>query len=191
MNVPETFFSIQEELVLFLLSCIAGAFIGVFYDIFRTLRLMIKHNFFFVIIEDVLFLACYAVFLSAFASVQARGELRFYFIIGNALGFTMYFFTLGSFVIRTLRKFFGLIGRIFAPVKAIYVILCKKVRGKFVENSKNIVKHIKKTDFLLPNDKHLLYNRSESKKRKNVNIVAEKSERKSGQGQKQRKKRSF
>ncbi len=191
MNVPETFFSIQEELVLFLLSCIAGVFIGVFYDVFRTLRLMIKHNFFFVIAEDVLFLACYAVFLSAFASVQARGELRFYFIIGNALGFTLYFFTLGSFVIRTLRKFFGLIGRIFAPVKAVYVILCKKVRGKFVENSKNIVKHIKKMDFLLPNDKHLLYNKSESKKRKNVDIVAEKNERKNGKGQKQRKKRSF
>lgn len=183
MNVPETFFSIQEELVLFLFSCVAGAFIGVFYDIFRTLRLMIKHNFFFVIIEDVLFLACYAVFLSAFASVQARGELRFYFIIGNALGFTMYFFTLGSFVIRTFRKFFGLIGRIFAPVKAVYVIFCKKVTGKFVENSKNFVKHIKKWNFLLPNAKHLLYNKSESTKRRNVNIVAEENKGKNGQGQ--------
>ncbi len=164
MRVPETFFSIQEEVTLFLLSCVAGAFIGIFYDIFRTLRLMIKHNFFFVIAEDVFFLACYAVFLSAFASVQARGELRFYFVIGNALGFTLYFFTLGTFVIRTFRKFFGLISRIFAPVKNLYSILCRKVRGKFVEISENNVKFIKKLKFLLPNDKHLLYNNNESKK---------------------------
>lgn len=183
MNVPETFFSTQEELVLFLLSCVAGAFIGVFYDIFRTLRIMIKHNFFFVVIEDVLFLACYAVFLSAFASVQARGELRLYFVIGNALGFTLYFFTLGSFVIRTMKKFFGLIGKIFAPVRTVYVIFCEKVRGKFVENSKNFVKRIKKIDFLLPNHRLLLYNNNESKKRKNVNTVAEKSKRKKGKSQ--------
>ncbi|MDE6789472.1 MAG: spore cortex biosynthesis protein YabQ [Ruminococcus sp.] len=183
MNVPETFFSIHEELVLFLLSCAAGAFIGVFYDIFRTLRLIIKHNFFFIIVEDVLFLSCYAVFLSAFASVQARGELRFYFIIGNALGFTLYFFTLGSFVIRTFRKLFGFVGRILSPIKAIYVILCKKAGGKFVESSKNIVKHIKKANFLLQSDKHLLYNKNESKKRKNVNIVAEENERKTGKSQ--------
>lgn len=181
MIIPETFFSIQEELVLFLLSCLAGAFIGVFYDIFRTLRLMIKHNFFFVVLEDVLFLSCYAVFLSAFASVQARGELRFYFIIGNALGFTLYFFTLGSFVIRTLRKFFGLLSRIFSPVKAVYVIFCKKVRGKFVENSENFKKRIKKSKSLLPKHNDLLYNRSETKKRKNVNTVAEKKERKAGE----------
>lgn len=177
MNVPETFFSIQEELVLFLLSCLAGAFIGVFYDIFRTLRLMIKHNFFFVVLEDVLFLSCYAVFLSAFASVQARGELRFYFIIGNALGFTLYFFTLGSFVIHTLKKFFGLVGRIFSPVKAVYVIFCKKVWCKFVENSKNFKKLIKKSKSLLPKHKTLLYNRNETKKRKNVNMVAKQQER--------------
>lgn len=190
MNVPETFFSIQEELVLFLLSCVAGAFIGVFYDIFRTLRLIIKHNFFFVILEDVLFLSCYAVFLSAFASVQARGELRFYFIIGNALGFTLYFFTLGSFVIRTLKKFFGLIGRIFSPVKAVYVILCKKVRCKFVENSENLKKRIKKSNSLLPKHRTLLYNRNETKKRKNVNIVAEQNEREAGESRKKRKKGS-
>ncbi|MCM1132395.1 MAG: spore cortex biosynthesis protein YabQ [Ruminococcus flavefaciens] len=180
MNVPETFFSVQEEMLLFLLSCVAGVFIGIFYDVFRTLRIMVKHNFFFVIAEDVLFLACYAVFLSAFASVQARGELRFYFIIGNAIGFTLYFFTLGIFVIRTLKKFFGFLGRIFSPIKALYVILCKKARGKFVGNSKNIAKRIKKSDLLLQNDKGLLYNIRESKKRKNVNIVAEKNERKNG-----------
>ncbi|MDE7365003.1 MAG: spore cortex biosynthesis protein YabQ [Ruminococcus sp.] len=173
MNVPETFFTIQEELFLFLFSCLAGVFIGIFYDIFRTLRIMIPHNSFFVVAEDVVFLSCYTVFLISFASVQARGELRFYFIIGNAIGFTLYFFTIGVFVIRTFRKFFGFIGALFAPIKAIYITICKKARCKFVENSKLFIKPIKKCNLLLQNDKHLLYNIRESKKRKNVNIVAQ------------------
>lgn len=172
MNVPETFFTIQEELFLFLFSCVAGVFIGVFYDIFRTLRIMIPHNSFFVVAEDVVFLSCYTIFLISFASVQARGELRFYFIVGNAIGFTLYFFTIGIFVIRTFRKFFGFIGALFAPIKAIYLTICKKARCKFVENSKLFTKPIKKCNLLLQNDKHLLYNIRESKKRKNVNIVA-------------------
>ena len=44
MNVPETFFTVSEELVLFGLSCLAGAVIGVFYDIFRVIRIIFPHN---------------------------------------------------------------------------------------------------------------------------------------------------
>lgn len=178
MNVPETFFSVKEEVFLFLFSCIAGVFIGVFYDIFRTVRIIIPHNAFFVFIEDIIFLAVYAVFLTSFASAQARGELRFYFIIGNAIGFIVYFFTVGTFIIRTFRKFFGFLGIIFSPLKALYVILCKKVRGKFVENSKLFQNHKKKINFDLQSSSRLLYNIKENKKRKNVDVVAEKRKRK-------------
>lgn len=177
MNVPETFFSIDEEIFLFGLSCLFGVIIGVCYDVFRTARILFPHNTVLVVIEDVVFMAGYAVFLSSFASVCARGELRFYYVVGNALGFIVYFFTFGSIIISTMKKIYfavrKLIGIIFRPFRSVYVNLQEKV-DKFVGYSKNSVKKIKKSRFLLLNTTDLLYNKKENKKRKNVDSVAEK-----------------
>lgn len=182
MNVPETFFSINEEVMLFLLSCVCGVFIGVGYDVFRTARIIFPHNTLAVVIEDVIFLAVYALFLSAFSSVFARGELRFYYTVGNSIGFTLYFFTLGSVVTATMRKIYSvmvsLVSAVLKPLKTVYVSLCKKIHGKTVENYENSVKSNKKSSFLLQNNNDLLYNKKENKKRKNVKNVAEKEKRK-------------
>jgi len=181
MIVPETFFSVSEELFLFGLSCVFGVIIGVCYDVFRTARILFPHNTILVVIEDVVFMAGYAVFLSSFASVCARGELRFYYVIGNALGFIVYFFTLGSIVIGTMKKIYfaitKVLGIILCPFRSVYVNLQEKA-DKFVGSSKNSVKRNKKSSFLLLNSTHLLYNKKENKKRKNVDSVAEKNKRK-------------
>ncbi|MDE6500776.1 MAG: spore cortex biosynthesis protein YabQ [Ruminococcus sp.] len=177
MNVPETFFSTSEEIFLFGISCLFGVIIGVCYDVFRTARILFPHNTVLVVIEDVVFMAGYAVFLSSFATVCARGELRFYYIVGNAIGFIVYFFTLGSVVIGTMKKIYffviKILGIIFRPFRSVYVNLQEKA-DKFVGSSKNSVKRNKKSSFLLLNPTRLLYNRKENKKRKNVNSVAEK-----------------
>lgn len=182
MNVPETFFSVHEELVLFALSCIAGAVIGICYDVLRALRLAFPHGIWLTAAEDAVFLGAYAVFLSAFASAAARGELRFYYIIGNAAGFSLYFFTLGSIVMRTLRKLTTAAGTVFkwitAPFRRVNVLICRKARAKFVGSSKSLVKFIKKMKMHLHCKLHLLYNKTENKKRKNVNIVAKKNKNK-------------
>lgn len=181
MNVPETFFSVSEEIFLFGLSCLFGIIIGVCYDVFRTARILFPHNTVLVVIEDVVFMAGYAVFLSSFASVCARGELRFYYVIGNALGFIVYFFTFGSIVIGTMKKIYFAVRKVIEvtlrPFRSVYVNLQEKA-DKFVGYSKNSVKRNKKSSFLLLNSTHLLYNKKENKKRKNVNSVAEKDERK-------------
>lgn len=178
MNVPETFFSINEEILLFGLSCLCGIIIGIFYDIFRTLRIIFPHNMLLVVIEDVLFMIAYTIFLSSFSTVCARGELRFYFILGNVLGFVFYFFTIGSIIINTMKKIFFAIKKVIEiilyPFRSLYVILQEKSH-KFVGSSKNSVKRNKKTSFLLLNNIDLLYNKKENKKRKNVNSIAEKS----------------
>ena len=179
MNVPETFFSVREELTLFGLSCLAGAVIGLCYDALRALRLMIRHGIWLTAFEDIAFLAGYAVFLSAFAAAEARGELRLYYVLGNALGFTLYYFTIGSIVIRIFRKLFGVAAAVFrlvtAPIRRLYVLLRKKARVKFVGSSKILTKINKMLKLLLPNPLTLRYNKMENKKRKNVNNVAKKN----------------
>lgn len=179
MNVPETFFSVNEQLVLFGLSCLLGGALGVFFDVFRALRVVLPHNAVLVAAEDFAFLCGYAVVLSAFVSAAARGELRFYYVIGNLLGFVLYIATVGSAVILTIRKLFSLIKAVLSfiirPVKTLYVFLCKKYGLKFVGTSKVFVKSIKKIEILLLNNSKLLYNKKENKNRKNVNSVVKKS----------------
>ncbi len=151
MNVPETFFTISEELRLFFLSCAAGAVFGVYYDIFRTLRLTIKHHSFFVFAEDSIFLATYGIFLSSFASAEARGELRGYYILGGIIGFTLYFFTVGKFVMGFMQK----IIKLLKSVLVIIVKPAKKIWSKIVELSKNTVKSAKKTSSPLQNNNEM------------------------------------
>lgn len=179
MNVPETFFTVNEQLILFGLSCIFGAALGICYDVFRTLRVLFPHNTGLVVIEDVFFLIGYAIFLSVFASAAARGELRFYYFIGNAIGFIVYFFTVGTAVIAVMKKLISLLKYIILiiirPLRYIYVFLYEKLGLKFVGSSKVFVKSLKNSKMLLLKRTHLLYNKKENKKRKNVKNVAEKS----------------
>ena len=178
MNVPETFFSVNEELVLFGLSCLFGALLGVIYDVFRTARVMMPHKGWMVFAEDAVFLGFYGIFLSAFASVASRGELRFYFVIGNAAGFALYLATVGSVVISTMKKLCYFLKKIirivFTPFRIFYVFISKKAAAKFVGYSEFIVNYIKKRKILLLKRPHLLYNKKESKMKGKVTNSAEK-----------------
>lgn len=180
MNVPETFFSVHEELALFGLSCLFGGLLGVAYDVFRTVRIMLPHKGWMVFAEDAVFLGFYGIFLSAFASAASRGELRFYFVIGNAAGFILYLATIGSVVTGTMKKICFLIKKImhivFTPFRILYVFISKKAAAKFVGCSKFIVNFIKNCKILLLKHTHLLYNKKETKRKGNVTNSAEKVE---------------
>lgn len=178
MSVPETFFSVSEELRLFGLSCAFGAAFGLLFDLFRTARIIFRHNVPLVVIEDIAFLVIYGIFLSAFASAAARGELRFYFAIGNLLGFLLYLSTVGSLVSSAMKKLFFALNKllclIFYPIRRSYVFLRKKAELKFVGYSKIIVNHFKKSKILLQKSGCLMYNKKENSKRKNVTSVGKK-----------------
>ena len=180
MTVPETYFTVSEELRLFGLSCLLGAVVGAAYDVLRVIRMTLPHNSFLVAAEDIGFLGLYAVALTAFSNAAARGEMRLYFAVGSVLGFTLYFFTIGRTITATLRKLFSVVGAVFKlilrPVRAVFALLCKKAKFKFVGNLQIIVKPLKKIKIVLLNRRLLLYNKMANKKRKNVKSVAEKNE---------------
>lgn len=82
---------------------------GVVYDIFRIIRIILPHNHVLTAIEDVLFFIIYSVFLMCFTIGAARADFRVYYIIGNILGFCLYFFTVGNVITRIVVKFTYLI----------------------------------------------------------------------------------
>ncbi len=180
MTIPETFFTVNEELRLFGFSCVLGAVLGAAYDVLRALRLVIKHNAVLTAIEDTAFLVFCGIGLVAFTEIFARSEMRLYFAIGSAIGFTLYFVTAGSIIMKTLRKLFTVFGSVFRlilrPLRTPFIILHTKAAMKFVGISKIAVKPVKKLKIGLINTQSVLYNKMENKKRKNVKSVVEKNE---------------
>lgn len=175
MNVPETFFSVREQLILFGLSIAGGAVMGLLYDLFRIIRTVFHHNSVLVAAEDVVFLISWAIFLIAFAGAAARGEFRFYYVIGSLIGFALYIATVGSAVICTVRKLCTVISAvlrfIMRPFVKIYVFLCKKYTVKFVGSSKVIVNFIKKIIKVLQKPAVMVYNKKANKSGKNVKRI--------------------
>ena len=178
MNVPETFFTVSEELELFLMSCVLGTAAGLFYDLFRTLRLLFRHSALMTAVEDVFFCICWGIALTAFSSVFALGRFRGFFVLGSILGFILYIFTVGRIMTGIIRKILSVCRNtfkfLFLPFRKCYALIRRKATVKFVGNSKIFGFNIKKVKMLLPKTHNLLYNKTENKKRKNVKSVAQK-----------------
>lgn len=178
MEGLESFFTASQQLRLFILSCIFGIPIGVFFDIFRTLRIVFPHGKLLVAAEDIIFFIFYSVFLMCFTITAARSEFRFYFIAGNLIGFTLYYFTIGKAVLKLFKKIAAIFKKgiyiIFGPINKKFVLLCEKT-GSFFGGTLQIISFKKKnseTPLIVSNN--LLYN---NKVHKNNNRVHQKNKR--------------
>ncbi len=130
-------------------SIITGVIMTFAYDILRLLRRIIRHNRFFVDMEDLLFWA--ACFFTSFTLLYYgnNGVIRFAAVMGAGIGMLAYTLTVGRFFVKysvfVIRKVTGIvhwtIGRIkaflhwlFTPVRH----LCKALRCGMVKISRNI-----------------------------------------------------
>lgn len=149
----ETFFSVNEQTRLFLISCLFGIPLGILFDIFRVIRSLFPHNTALVVIEDLLFMMIYAVFMTAFTITAARGDYRFFYTIGNILGFALYFFTAGNVIVGAIRKISGWLNSflkfIFSPFSIVFRKICHKtsaLSNEMCENNINLKKNQKTLD---------------------------------------------
>ncbi|MBQ2823184.1 MAG: spore cortex biosynthesis protein YabQ [Oscillospiraceae bacterium] len=147
----DTFFTVSEQLLQFLLSVVLGAGLGVVYDVFRVIRIVFpfarKKGA--VCVGDIIFMVLcgFAVFL--FAAMFCRGEVRFFCIFGAVPGFILYMLTLGNFVtgvfrvivtavVKILQKVYSLL---FVPAVNFVKNFCIKINKLFVhsyENAENL-----------------------------------------------------
>ncbi|MBQ3567129.1 MAG: spore cortex biosynthesis protein YabQ [Oscillospiraceae bacterium] len=138
MEGLESFFTSTQQLNLFLISCVFGIPIGVFFDIFRTLRILFKHGKIAVIIEDILFFIIYGIFIMCFTITAARSEFRFYYCFGNLLGFILYYVTVGHIVVSFLRTVILKIKKILQKPIRKFTVLCLKVTKKIEKNLQTV-----------------------------------------------------
>ncbi len=122
-SVPQS-----QQLTIFLCSLGAGFLLGVLYDVMRALRLSFTTSKAAVIIFDIVYFLLCGVLSFLFILSLNKGEVRFYIIAGEIIGWGFYYISLGIAVIRMTDILVGAFHRaraivfkvISAPFRLIY-----------------------------------------------------------------------
>lgn len=146
----------------------AGLIMGLFYEVLRFFRMILRHNVVAVCIEDALYLSICAFISFIIALSVGIGYMRIYYIVFEAMGAAIYFLTVGRLLNSILRHISGATKRFIRTVAdKIWHYLCKffapigkKIKmifGKIAENARKSAfyskMHLKKPDEIEYNNK--------------------------------------
>lgn len=151
-----------EQARLFLFSVGFGFLLGILYDVFRTVRLMISNSAGFVLTMDILYFCVCAFSNFCFVMALDGGRVRAFIALGEALGWMIYYISFGaiavrvtSFAVRSVHRAAAVIFKPFRRLKA-------KIRRKLEKNAaflrKTSIKNDKNAKFLLQKHKSIVYN---------------------------------
>lgn len=105
-----------NQTLLFLIFIINGVLIGIIFDIFRISRKTIKTSDFVTYIEDFLFWIITSIILLYSIFTYNNGELRFFMFLAVILGFSLYLFTISSYLIKINVKIINLVKKVFLKI---------------------------------------------------------------------------
>ena len=137
---------IISQLYLFLLSCLYGILLGIWYEFFRTLRKNFVHKNRTVHLEDIIFCLTAAVGLFMLFQVFNQGMIRLYCLVGLECGTLLYFFLLSKWTGKMLFyfvKFISNIIKIIGKIILFPVKLIVKNIGKILKNMQRTIKIIR------------------------------------------------
>ena len=146
-----------------------GFILGVLYDAFRILRLLVYNGRKRVFIWDIMF-ALVASFLTViFALAVCKGIFGFYLLPGMGLGFLTYRFVFGGVILTFTNKLITRIKNrlsiLFQFFKKAHIKISPRINKKVRRDTKKICKKSKKSKNksknLLQVDKVMLYNNEE------------------------------
>lgn len=162
---------LSGQTVNFLLSLGFGFLTGVLYDVIRTIRLVFGDGKKSVMVFDILYAVFVGFMTFIFALIITNGSIMAYVIIGELIGFFIYYITFGIFAIRFSEKVSNAIKKfmlkffkaVFSPLKKIFAAF-KRIFGKITQKSrKNAEKAVKKSKTHLKLCNTLLYNQLNNK----------------------------
>lgn len=104
--------TITEQTAVFFHSLVLGVVLGCFYDLFRITRIAFVIPALLVLVEDLLFFLFSSIVLFGFMLENSYGQIRYFILLGVVLGWTIYYFTAGSLVVKCSA-------RIIRAVKAV------------------------------------------------------------------------
>ena len=146
----DTFFSVSEHTSLFLLSVVMGAALGVVYDCFRVVRILFPPaaGSKAAAAGDIIFWLIYGFCVFCYTAALARGQVRFFIVLGSLAGFVLYILTVGNFITGIIRRivtaFHNLLRRVYSeiiePLVKMLKNFCQNLFRIFVQIHKNFEK---------------------------------------------------
>ena len=153
---------ISSQTALFFLSIGFGFLLGLLYDVFRTLRLVISDAKGFVFAMDFLYFTACGILSFFFLLVTDEGRLRIYTLSGEMLGWMIYYFSLGAVAMKISDAVVRFLKKVFSAVKAPFKFFFRKIKNLLAKTAvflpKRIKKSEKKTKFILQNKNGIVYN---------------------------------
>jgi len=150
-----------------------GFVLGIVYDLFFIIRNLILKNRVVTFICDALFVFTASVSGFLLLLVITDGQVRAYVIVGELLGFFVYYFSLGVVIVRVcdvinriIRRIFALIKKLFSfifkiisfPFRMIFKFFARILKKMYEILRKMLKKTVKKSKYHLQVDSALLYN---------------------------------
>lgn len=154
----------------FLYAVVLGAAMGVLFEIFRTVRVMICHKDIAVFFEDILFTLIFSLSFFTYCGVMSAFSLRGFILAGMLIGFVTYLLTAGELVRMTVKtlvlglkslvaKILKLLYKLFmARIVKFFVSFGHSVARRFVQNKSTLGKIQKSREKPLKRKVDLLYN---------------------------------
>ena len=96
--------AVNTQTIIFLQAILMGAVFGAVYDLFRIFRIAVPLPAGVIVAEDVIYFA-FCGFMSFFLAMTVNfGQVRFFILLGELLGFLLYYLTLGVLVMKCAAK---------------------------------------------------------------------------------------
>ena len=153
--------AITQQTAVFFHSLLLGVVLGCFYDLFRITRIAFIIPALLVLVEDLLFFLFSSIVLFGFMLENSYGQIRWFILLGVALGWVIYYFTAGSLVMKCSAQIIATIRRILAFLWRPFALLGRKLgdAGKSVEKSSK--KAFQRAKTTLKSRAAMLYNKKD------------------------------
>lgn len=152
--------SAQTEI--FLLALGFGFILGILYDVFRTFRMIISDSAPFIFLMDILYFLLCTFLVFCFNLTVDGGKIRLYVMLGDLLGWLIYYFSLGEISVRVSNAAVSLVRRaaaaIFKPVSGLVKLLKRLLSKNTLFLKKIIRKFKKKAKYDLQKHRGMVYN---------------------------------
>ena len=154
--------SVSSQTMAFLLSCLLGAGLAAVYDLFRILRIALPHPAPVIAAQDFVYLLLCAGATFFYLMTTISGQIRLFVLVGEAIGWVLYYFTIGEVVMKSAHVVIGFVYRflrlLLAPFAFLGKGLCRilsrtgqKVEAKAKKISTNGKMRLKQQRLLLYN----------------------------------------